>query len=122
MPLRTCWKHCAAPRTLLLSNPTLTLALVFLIGAALYAIGLALPGRVLAPQVPWPQRIDDAAVELDANAKIELIERLGLIGAPWCEEILKQADTEEDEPTIRRAIAFALADCKQAALDLGRIT
>lgn len=107
---------------MLLSNPPLTLALVFLIGAALYAIGLALPGRVLAPQVPWTQRIDDSAVDLDANAKIELIERLGLIGAPWCEEILKQADTEEDEPTIRRAIAFALADCRQAAMDPSRIT
>ena len=89
---------------------------MFLIGAALYAIGLALPGRIQAPPAPWPLRIHDLAVELDRETKIELIERLGLIGAPWCEEILHQAETEEDDPTLRRAIGFALADCKQAQL------
>ena len=105
----------------MLSNWTFTLALIFAIGAALYAIGLALPGRVGAPVAPWPLRIDDGALDLDTDAKIELIERLGLVGAPWCEEILRQADTEENEPTLRRAIACALADCKQAACDTRRI-
>lgn len=100
---------------MLSSNWGFSFAAVFLIGVALFAIGLALPGKVQAPQVPWPLRIDDSAVDLDAAAKIALIERMGLIGSPWCQEILKQAETEEDDSTVRRAIAFALADCRQAA-------
>ena len=97
------------------TNWVLASAVVFLIGVALFAIGYAFTGQILAPQVPWPQRVDDSAVGLDQNAKIEMIERLGLVGSDWCEEILKQADTEEDDPTIRRAIAAALADCRQAS-------
>ncbi|MDP9019169.1 MAG: hypothetical protein M3N19_12720 [Candidatus Eremiobacteraeota bacterium] len=87
---------------------------LFLLGFALVRISYALPGAIQAPPVPWPQRIDDSAIDLDQQAKIELIERMGLIGAPWCEEILKQADSEESDSTLRRAIAFALADCHQA--------
>lgn len=97
---------------MLLSNPGFTLALVFLIGVALYAIGVALPGRIQAPPAPWPLRLDDSAVELDKEAKIGLIERLGLVGLPWCEEILLQAETEENDAAVRRAIAFALAECR----------
>ena len=123
-PSPTCWKHCAAPRTLLQSNArlvfTLLLAALFVAGAGLYAIGVAMSRLAFAPQVPWPQRLDDSATELTTEEKIELIERLGLVGAPWCEEILKQADTEENDPTVRRAIAFALADCHQAAMDSSR--
>ena len=96
------------------NNWAFTFALLFLIGVALFAIGLALPGKIQSPPAPWPLRIDDTAIDLDRDAKIALIERLGLIGAPWCEEILKQADTEEDDSTVRRAIAFALSDCRQA--------
>ncbi len=98
---------------MLLSNPGFTLGLVFLIGVVLYAIGVALPGRIQAPPAPWPLRLDDCAVGLDSEAKIGLIERLGLVGLPWCEEILMQADTEENEPAVRRAITLALSECKQ---------
>ena len=90
---------------------TLLLAALFIAGAGLFAISFALAHLAHSPQVPWPQRIDDSAVNLSAEDKVELIERLGLIGAHWCEEILKQADTEEDDPAIRRAIALALSDC-----------
>lgn len=122
MHCRPCSRTCAAPRTLLQSSLGATLAVVFLIGVALFSIGVALPGRIVSPQAPWPLRLDDSATALDSPAKIELIERLGLVGSPWCEEILRQADSEEGDPTIRRAIAFALADCKQAALDPARMT
>lgn len=97
------------------TNWVLASAVVFLIGIALFAISYAFTGQILAPPVPWPQRIDDGAVGLDQNEKIEMIERLGLVGSDWCEEILRQADTEEDDPTLRRAIAAALADCRQSA-------
>ncbi|MDQ6930003.1 MAG: hypothetical protein M3126_04980 [Candidatus Eremiobacteraeota bacterium] len=107
---------------MLQSSLGVTLAVVFLIGVALFSIGVALPGRIASPQAPWPMRLDDSATGLDNAAKIELIERMGLVGSAWCEEILRQADSEEGDPTVRRAIAFALADCKQAALDLGRMT
>lgn len=107
---------------MLSNNWAFTFALVFLIGVALFAIGLALPGKIQSPQAPWPLRIDDTAVDLDSDSKIALIENLGLIGAPWCEEILKQADTEEDDSTVRRAIAFALSDCRQADLMQGEST
>lgn len=117
-----CSRRCAAPRTLQLTSWPVFLVGLFLLGLALVAISYALPGRIQAPPVPWPQRIDDSAIDLDPQSKMELIERLGLIGAPWCEEILKQADSEESEPTLRRAIAFALADCHQAMLDPERIT
>lgn len=114
--MATCWKRCAQLRILLSSNWGFSFAVVFLIGVALFAIGLALPGTIQSPHAPWPLRIDDTAVDLDTGAKIALIENLGLIGSPWCQEILKQAQSEEDDPTVRRAIAFALADCRQAAV------
>ncbi|MFN2528333.1 MAG: hypothetical protein ABR584_06405 [Candidatus Baltobacteraceae bacterium] len=95
---------------------TLLLIAMFVVGAGLYAISTALAKLAHSPPVPWPQRIDDSATDLPLEAKIEMIERLGLIGARWCEEILQQADTEEDDPTLRRVIAFALADCRQAAM------
>ena len=93
----------------------LLLGALFIAGAGLVAISFALARLANSPQVPWPQRIDDSASELSAHEKIELIERLGLVGAHWCEEILHQAETEEDDPAIRRAIAFALGDCSAAA-------
>jgi len=99
------------------SQPFLTpRRLIFLIGAALYASGLALPGKVLAPQVPWPQRIDDAAAELPREAKIEMIERLGLIGVRWCEEILQQADTEENDLARNRVRSCRLPAGRDALI------
>jgi hypothetical protein len=96
-------------------NPLVILAAVFLVGLALFALGLALPEKRRS-DVPWPQRVEPTALDLDEPARKELIERLGIIGAPWCETILLQAQGEESDPLMQRAIASALADCREAAV------
>lgn len=107
-------KRCAAPRTLPSINPALALAVVFVLGLVLFALGMALPAKQSA-YIPWTQRVDDSALNLDDRSRIELIERLGIIGAPWCETILVQARNEESDPLIQRAITSALADCREAS-------
>jgi len=74
---------------------------------------MALPGQRGA-HVPWTQRVDEGASDLDEHARAELIERLAIIGAPWCETILLQARNEETDAVLQRAITPALADCREA--------
>ncbi|GAC1390682.1 MAG: glycosyltransferase [Vulcanimicrobiaceae bacterium] len=69
-----------------------------------------------AQAASWLEQIDATAVGLDQTAKVGLIVRLGLVGAPWCEVILRQAESQETDAAVRREVALALADCKRAQL------
>ncbi|MFN2528663.1 MAG: hypothetical protein ABR584_08090 [Candidatus Baltobacteraceae bacterium] len=68
--------------------------------------------KIGVPEISWAQRIDRTAVHLTASEKIQLIDRLGLIGQAWCESILLQAEYEEGESAVVASIALALADCQ----------
>lgn len=45
---------------------------------------------------------------LDVEQRLEIVERLVMVGDDWCLETLREASREEREPRIRDAIAAAL--------------
>ncbi|HTU82650.1 MAG TPA: hypothetical protein VMF61_11005 [Candidatus Acidoferrales bacterium] len=45
---------------------------------------------------------------IDAELRVDMIERLGLLGEPWCEDALRAASHEERDPHVSEAIAAAL--------------
>jgi cellulose synthase/poly-beta-1,6-N-acetylglucosamine synthase-like glycosyltransferase len=70
----------------------------------------------VAQKPAWTEQIDVSATALAPEARLALIARLGLVGAPWCEKILRQAELEENDPSFQHEIGLALADCKKALL------
>lgn len=56
----------------------------------------------------WLQGLGMSDDDLDAEAKIDMIERLGLIGEPWCIEALRAALNQESDLAVKAAIAAAL--------------
>ena len=58
----------------------------------------------------WTQSLGvPADTPLDNAARVELIERLMLLGLPWCESVLRQAAGEENDVHVSRAIDGALS-------------
>ena len=95
MPSRKSSTRCAVPRTLLLSNPlAVILAVLFLAGAVFYFAGGMIARRA--------DRRD--AIEL----RIDMVERLLLVGEPWCVEDLKKIRNEDEYPLVRDAADAAL--------------
>jgi hypothetical protein len=45
----------------------------------------------------------------DTATRIDFVERLALVGAPWCVEVLHAAQRDERDPSVRKAIQMALA-------------
>jgi HEAT repeat protein len=73
--------------------------------------------RDLAPEhaaIGWPREFNGAG-QLDDDARLRLIEDLGLIAAPWCVSLLMRAYDEETRPTHVRAVLRALGACRDAA-------
>jgi hypothetical protein len=60
------------------------------------------------PAITWPRQLDRQSGTLDDTARLRLIEDLGVVHAPWCVPILRQAYEEERDPGIRRAARDAL--------------
>ena len=107
--------HCAAPRTLLPSNPALEIfAALFAIGAALFAAGswLArhqpLPSAQIPAPLHWTRAVTDSEEELSTAMRLDLIERLAIVGAGWCVDALNAALEEESDPVVREAADRAL--------------
>lgn len=57
----------------------------------------------------WPQGLGyDNGAPCDWTARVDVIERLAIIGEPWCLDALRTASTEERDPRVRKAIEHAL--------------
>ncbi len=111
-----CSKHCAAPRTLLSSNPALGIfAALFLLGALFFAAGTWLARRervapVSLPVAPitWTQAVANSDETFAPQLRLDMIERLAMVGQEWCVEVLQRARIEETDPAIADAIERAL--------------
>ncbi len=109
-----CWRHCAAPRTLLSNSPAVEIfAGLFFVGAALFALGTWLTRRTQQqPEtspgpITWTQQI--AGPEpLPWELRLDIIERLAIVAQPWCVDLLNQALKEETDPVVRDAAERAL--------------
>jgi hypothetical protein len=74
-------------------------------------------GHVSEPErITWPKRFDASTGALDADARLCLINDLGLLRAPWCVPLLEQASREERDPAHRNAVQRALLLCRPRAV------
>lgn len=96
--------------------------LLVLTGSALTAVAIFAPHKLPPPSpavsalllppgiVPaWLQRIDPAAFACDPAARLDLVDALAAVPAPWSEIILRQARDEDPDPRVRSAAAAALS-------------
>jgi hypothetical protein len=94
------------------------LAGVFVAGAVLFGLGNRMTARARKASsngVLWTQAVAPAgASTLDLAMRVDMIERLALLGEPWCVEILKQAAREERDPRIVATLASVLPAFGQA--------
>lgn len=83
--------------------------------------GEAAPAPAPAPAaepapITWPKQLSGDSA-LDDEARLQLINDLGLIGAPWCVPLLERALEEEAHETHQRAAQRALSACELRARD-----
>ncbi|MDQ2681004.1 MAG: hypothetical protein M3Y21_08295 [Candidatus Eremiobacteraeota bacterium] len=90
---------------MLSSNLYLVLVGIFALGAILFGIGGALKRRT--SKITWPRLLDGDDADYDLAARIDMIERLGIVGEDWCDAILAQAALEEHDRDALAAIMCA---------------
>lgn len=89
--------------------------MVFAGGTILYAAGkIYSHAGSLVPTnaATHPRWMEAAGVEqgvlCDTATRIDVVERMALLGAPWCVEALHAALRDERDPSVRKAIKTAL--------------
>jgi hypothetical protein len=106
MRSRKCWTRCAAPRTLLSSNPAaFALVGIFLAGAILFIIGTLIQRERAAQIAPSGGSVESAA---DIETRVDMVERLAMLGQPWCVEQLTAIRNSDPDETVRDAADAAL--------------
>ncbi len=94
--------------------------LLALAGTALMAVAIFVPLRSPgnAPAIEaapvdaaphWPELVEPSATACDVGARLDLVDALASIRSPWALGVLHRAGDEETDPTVRAAIASALA-------------
>jgi hypothetical protein len=63
-------------------------------------------------QFGWTKQFEPRSGELSDEARLRLINDLGMLGAPWCVSLLVQAYEEESSATNKGAAQLALARCR----------
>jgi len=109
----------AVRRTLLSSSsPYIAFGIVFLAGAGIFAAGtLMLRSAERGPSlgITWTRAVIGDDKVLDAAARVEIVERLGLIGQTWCADALEEALGEERDARVRKAVERALRAVRENA-------
>ena len=104
----------SAPRRALLSNNSayILLGVVALVGALLYGIGTWLVRRERALVIPIEPSQTDKNVETVSDDVFALdmdqIERLALVGQPWCVEQLERDFLHDKDERVRNAAEDAI--------------
>lgn len=107
--------RCVVPRTL----PSSSTAAVFfgfllVLGAIFWIAGGRLARRagkvaaIASPPVTWTRAIVDNDERVDAATRLDMIERLAIVGEPWCVTVLNDALAQERDETLRDAADRAL--------------
>ncbi len=95
---------------MLSSSPALlALLVVFVVGALLFALGTYMVRREAQAQTPV---VDTTAAQIVSQADLELrldqIERLAMVGQPWCAEQLQREFINDSDERVRDAAENAL--------------
>jgi hypothetical protein len=64
-------------------------------------------------RVRWTEQFEPRSGALDDEARLRLINDLGMLRAPWCVQLLVRACEEETDPAHRVAAQLALARCRE---------
>ncbi len=79
---------------------------LFLLGAILFVVGTLLRRETAPPlalaEAPSPE------AELDLELRIDRVERLAIVGQPWCVEELNEIRSDDPDATVREAADAAL--------------
>ena len=67
-----------------------------------------IPLEPLAPALPWTHVVAETDEELDPAMRLDIIERLAMVGAPWCIDALNAAVRDERDESLRDAADRAL--------------
>ncbi len=98
-------------RTLLSSNPLANVLLaLFVIGALLFVIGALLRrGRAThAIEAPSREPQEQTEPSLDVAGRFDLVERLVMVGEPWCIDQLGTLRRDDPDESVREAADAAL--------------
>lgn len=99
-------------RTLLSSNALGNVLLaVFIVGALVFVLGTMLAREREARAVeaqPAPPAQTKAEPVLDVAGRLDLIERLVMVGQPWCIEQLDTIRRDDPDESVREAADAAL--------------
>jgi hypothetical protein len=79
--------------------------------AASPAAVVAAPGA--ERRVRWTEQFEPRSGVLDDEARLRLINDLGMLRAPWCVPLLVLACEQETDPAHRVAAQLALARCRE---------
>jgi len=99
-------------RTLLSSNALANVLLaLFIVGALVFVLGTMLArereARTIEAQ-PAPSPETKAEPALDVGGRLDLIERLVMVGQPWCIEQLDTLRRDDPDESVREAADAAL--------------
>lgn len=110
MRSRRCSTLSAPPPALLSNNPILVaLIVVLLVGALLFALGTWLVRREAAAQIAQPAEVPEVETpEPSPELRIDEVERLAIVGQPWCIERLEREFLTDSDARIRYAAENAL--------------
>jgi len=104
-------------------SPYLVLALLLVAGAALYGLGTLLvrsANNEITPEpqtksevgtagaVSWTGAVTGTDDALDSATRIDMIERLALVGEPWCIAAIKAAAETDGDAAVRDAASRIL--------------
>ncbi|HEY5340325.1 MAG TPA: hypothetical protein VIK27_04795 [Candidatus Aquilonibacter sp.] len=93
------------------------LLIVFAIGALFFTLGTAMVRRGSAAlpaapinesAAPWTAELAGTGDLLHVSLRVDMIERLAMLGEPWCAAMLQRARLEDDDATVRDAADAAL--------------
>lgn len=122
MRLARCSTRCA-PQLTLPASWDIAIAVAFVVGLLLYGIGTSMlrstrePTPVIVTDQPslvtWPCLVDESLSDAGPDLRLDLVERLSIIGQPWCVEILKQALVQENDASVKDAVGAALESWHQ---------
>lgn len=98
-------------RTLLSSNALANIFLaLFLVGAIVFVIGTMLAREKRAHLVESQATVAHVEPEPlpDVETRIDMVERLAMVGQPWCVDQLDKIRTEDPDESVREAADAAL--------------
>jgi hypothetical protein len=90
------------------SNPALVIyAVVFLVGAGLFVLG-SLIVRAERTRIARVAPVPETGAPGDLELQLDYVERLAMVGQPWCVDELESLRAKAYDPQVRDAAEAAL--------------